>query len=78
MGGERPARPQWGEGLWLMNPLWDITVRCWDQDPVQRPTMMEVARPIHEWLVHSVHMNEICVMICFWYSYRVAAWMFSW
>ena len=72
-GGERPARPQEAQELGLMDPLWDITVRCWDQNLAQRPTMIEVARPLREWLVLSLHMNGISVMMRFWYSYRVAA-----
>ena len=42
MGGERPARPQGVQGLGLTDSMWDMTVRCWYQDPAQRPTMTEV------------------------------------
>ena len=42
MDGERPARPQEAQELGLTDPMWDMTIRCWDQDPAQRPTMIEV------------------------------------
>ena len=75
MGGERPARPQEKLELGLTDPVWDITARCWDQDPAKRPNMVEVIRPIREWLVLFLHMDRISVMTCFWYSYRAATWM---
>ena len=44
--GERPDRPQ---ELDLTDPVWDTTVRCWQQDPVIRPRMKKVAAVLREW-----------------------------
>ena len=44
MDGKRPTRPQEAQELGLTDLMWDTTVRCWDQDPAQRPTMTEVVR----------------------------------
>jgi len=54
MGGERPARPQEAQEIGLVDSLWDMTVRCWHQDPAQRPTMTEVVGLIRELLVASL------------------------
>ena len=54
MGGERPARPQEAQERGLTDSVWDMTVRCWHQDPPQRPTMMEVARLVRKWPVFSL------------------------
>jgi hypothetical protein len=54
MDGERPARPQEGEELGLTDSMWDMTVRCWNQDPAQRLTMTEVVGFLHEFLVSSL------------------------
>ena len=43
-----------------MDLVWDITVHCWDQDPAQRPTMVEVVIPIREWLVLSPYEWNQC------------------
>ena len=42
MDGERPARPQEAQELGLTDSMWEMTVRCWHQDPAQRPMMTEV------------------------------------
>ena len=39
MEGERPARPHEQD---LTHPVWDTTVRCWQEDPVLRPRMEKV------------------------------------
>ena len=57
MGGERPVRPQEGQELGLTDSMWDTTVRCWNQDPAQRPTMAEVVELLRELLVSS-HSTE--------------------
>ena len=51
--GERPPRPQEAQGLGLTSLVWELTVRCWDQDPARRPTTTEVVRPLREWPVIS-------------------------
>ena len=51
MDGQRPARPQEAQELGLTDLMWDITVRCWHQDPVQRPKMTKVVGLVREWLV---------------------------
>ena len=59
MSGDRPARPQEVQGLGLTDSIWDTTVRCWHQDPVQRPMMTEVVGLVREWLVFSLHRTNI-------------------
>ena len=54
MGGGRPARPQEARELGLTDLVWDMTVRCLHQDPVQRPKMMEVVGLAREWPVLSL------------------------
>ena len=54
MGGKRPARPQEGQELGLTDSMWDMTVRCWHQDPAQRPMMTEVVGLLRELLVSSL------------------------
>ena len=58
MDGERPNRPQEGQELGLTDSVWDMTVRCWDQDPVQRPAMTEVVRLLREVLVSSFSIED--------------------
>ena len=54
MNGERPARPQGAQELGLTDPVWEMVVRCWSQDPAQRPTITEATRPLYESLVSSL------------------------
>ena len=54
MDGGRPTRPRQSQELGLMDSVWDMTVCCWDQDPVQRPAMTEVVRLLRELLVSSL------------------------
>lgn len=49
IGGGRPARPQGAQKLGLTDPVWEMTLRCWQQDPAHRPTVTEVVRLLHEW-----------------------------
>ena len=51
MSGKRPARPQEAQELGLTDSVWDMTIRCWHQDPIQRPAMMEVVELVREWPV---------------------------
>ena len=57
IGGGLPARPQEAQGLGLTDSVWDMTVRCWHQDPIQRPKMTEVVRLMREWPVFSLSME---------------------
>ena len=54
MGGGLPARLQEAQGLGLTDSVWNMTVCCCHQDPVQRPTMAEVVRLTREWSVLSL------------------------
>jgi len=54
MDGGRPARPQEARELGLTDSVWDMTVRCWHQDPVQRPTMTEVVGLVRRWPVFAL------------------------
>ena len=51
---EWQARPQVVPKLGLTDSLWDMTVRCWRQDPTQRPKMMEVVELLDELLASSL------------------------
>ena len=53
------ARP-WG----LADSAWDITDRCWCQDPAQWPTMTEVVQLLCEWPVFSLS-HQVNVLTCF-------------
>ena len=63
MAGERPGRPQ---DPGLTDLLWDLTLRCWDQDPIQRPPMTRVVGIIREWLAFflfaepTFHTSTLC------------------
>lgn len=46
--GERPKRPK---DPILTNKLWELTLRCLDQDPRRRPEIMEVVRDLQDALV---------------------------
>jgi len=54
VGSRRPARPQEAQELGLTDSVWGMAVRCWHQDPAQRPTMTEVVRLAREWPVFSL------------------------
>ena len=46
MQRELPDRPQRQD---LTDSVWEITVRCWQNDPDHRPTMTEVVTTLREW-----------------------------
>ena len=54
MDGKLPPRPREAQGLGLTDSVWDMMVRCWHQDPAQRPTMTEVVRLLRKWPVLSL------------------------
>ena len=54
MDGGWPVRPKEVQGLGLTGSVWDMMVRCWHQDPVQRLKMTEVGRLAREWPVFSL------------------------
>ena len=49
--GDRPARPHEAQEIGLTDSVWNMAVRCWHQDPVQRPTMTEVVGLARKWPV---------------------------
>ncbi|KAF9645010.1 kinase-like protein [Thelephora ganbajun] len=49
MDGERPARPQGTQELGLVDPVWGMTVNCWQQEPTHRPIMAAVVGFLREW-----------------------------
>jgi len=46
--GERPGRPQGGEGVWFTNDLWEMLERCWSPQPERRPTIDTVLRRLEQ------------------------------
>jgi len=52
--GERPARPSEAYELGLTDSLWNMTLRCWGQDPAHRPKVTEVVGLLREWSVFSL------------------------
>ena len=55
--GIQPDRPQEAQKLGLTDSLWEMTVRCWDQDPTQRPNMTEVVKLLRKMLRLSLSME---------------------
>ena len=53
INGGRPVRSQEAQELGLTDLVWEMAVRCWHQDPAQRPTMTEVVRLAREWSAFS-------------------------
>ena len=49
--GTRPDLPQRAEEQGLTNSLWDMTLRCFHQDPAQQPNMTEVVGLLRELLM---------------------------
>ena len=45
---ELPDRPQEKD---LTDPVWEMTVRCWEHEPDRRPRMAEVVATLREWQV---------------------------
>ena len=54
MGGERPARPPGAQELGLTDSVWNMTCKCWRQDPARRPTVTEVVGLLREWFSLSM------------------------
>ncbi|KAF9791978.1 kinase-like domain-containing protein, partial [Thelephora terrestris] len=46
--GERPERPIHAD---LTDGLWALMKKCWDQDPLRRPTILEVLGILRDWSV---------------------------
>ena len=46
INGELPDRPQEQD---LTDPVWDMTVQCWQHEPDRRPRMTEVVATLREW-----------------------------
>ena len=47
---ELPDRPQAQD---LTDPVWDMTLRCWQHEPDRRPKTTEVVATLREWQVFS-------------------------
>ena len=62
--GKQPARPWEAQELGPTDSVWAMTVRCWHQDPAQRPIVTEVVRLLREWLVFSLF-HGTNIMTCF-------------
>ena len=61
VSGKRPDRPSGAQELGLTDSVWDTTVRCWHQEPAQRPTMMEVVGFLRELMVASLSIEaDLC------------------
>lgn len=39
IGGKRPERPEWPEGAWFTEDIWDILEKCWSPQPKDRPSV---------------------------------------
>jgi len=52
--GERPTRPREAHELGLTDSVWNMTLRCWGQHPVHRPTVTEVVEFLREWSAFSL------------------------
>ena len=48
LGGGRPSVPENTERLGLSSEVWDLINRCWEEDPLKRPTMEDVVRELQE------------------------------
>jgi hypothetical protein len=49
VNGERPLRPEnLMASRWLLDPIWDIFTRCWDQNPQSRPPISSLHRTFAE------------------------------
>ena len=46
--GERPGRPQGGEGVWFTDDLWEMLERCWLPQPERRPAVDTVLRCLEQ------------------------------
>ena len=47
--GERPGRPEGAQQLGLVEPVWDMMVRCWQGEPTHRPAMTTVVGFLRDW-----------------------------
>jgi len=46
--GERPGRPQGGEGVWFTDDLWEMLERCWSSQPERRPAVNAVLQCLEQ------------------------------
>ena len=56
---ELPDRPQEEK---LTDPVWEMTVQCWQHEPGRRPGMTEVVATLREWQVFLSLGHEHCNM----------------
>ena len=46
--GERPGRPEGGEGVWFTDDLWEMLERCWSPQPERRPAVDTVLQCLEQ------------------------------
>ncbi|KAK7470070.1 hypothetical protein VKT23_001510 [Stygiomarasmius scandens] len=66
--GTRPERPQ-GPDIWCPDNIWDLTERCWDQDPHKRPHADEVKSFLHYLQRESGEKKKVKLGEHYLYSY---------
>jgi len=64
MEGERPVRPWEVQELGLVDSVWGMTLRCWQESPTDRPATAEVVGFLREWSVVPLS-HTIGVLMCF-------------
>jgi serine/threonine protein kinase len=57
--GGRPGLPENAGDVGLTPPVWELLQWCWNQDPVQRPTMLEVLRSCEALLGNNQYVQTI-------------------
>ena len=72
MNGERPGRPRDPD---LTESVWDMTLGCWNHNPVDRPAMAKVVQILQEWLAvypslwnhhHDMSMPSVVIDYLVW------------
>ena len=61
---ELPDRPQQQD---LTDPVWDMTVRCWQHEPDRRPKMTEAVATLREWQAFLSLVHKHRGMTCFYF-----------
>ena len=58
--GGQPDRPLGTQELGLVDPIWDMTVSCWQQDPSHRPIITTVVGFLRELSAFSFFAELMC------------------